>query len=109
MSESRDAQNLVRIRRAIRHSKEAGSRPTLNTIVRDTGLNIGVVQRLVRRHQLAVAWRARDTIEAESISYLEAIEKFREFCDGNGVNFRRALITSLASYQRRWRASTSAR
>jgi hypothetical protein len=99
MSEGRDAQNLVRIRKAIRHSKDAGSRPTLNTIVRDTGLNIGVVQRLVRTRHLDVAWRARDTIEAESNNYLDAIEKFREFCSENGVNFRRAMCVALVRYR----------
>lgn len=95
MSASRDAQNLTKIRRAI---KASPTRATLHTIVRDTSLNIGVVQRLVRKHHLNVAWRARETIEAESFRYCEAIEKFQAFCADKGINFRRGMVAALRAF-----------
>lgn len=64
-------------------------------------MHIGTVQRLVRQHQLNVAWTAKETIEAESKNYCAAIEEFHGFCDEQQKNFRRSMIAAMRSFMTR--------
>lgn len=98
MSKLRDERNLAIIRRAIRKSP---TRPTLATMVRDTGLHIGVIQKLVRNHHLAIAYRAKDTIERHGNEYVGAMLEFHEFCSEREMNFRGAVIAALAAFKKK--------
>ncbi len=93
----REAQNLARIRKAI---KASATRATIATINRDTGLAHTLIKRLVQKHHLRVVWRARDTIEAESRDYCDEIEKFQGFCSDRQKNFRRCMIAALRTFMR---------
>lgn len=97
MASSTEARHLRRIRAAIVGSK---TKPTINTIVRDTDLDRTLVERLVRQHHLDVAWRARDTTEAESRRYIDALSSMQHFCEKNGMNFRRSVIEALHRFKR---------